>query len=113
MALYDMRSDSPKVIVNELGERLKRARTNLNMTQLEVAEEAGLSRKTVLNAEKGMCQLESFIAIMITLRLTQHIDIFLPSQHISPLQLAKMCGKIRERASGSKVKVIRDDEQSW
>ena len=112
MELYTMITDSPRAITKELGERLKRARLNRNMTQLEVAEKTGVSRKTVLNAEKGMSQLESFVAIMIALELTDHIYLFLPPQHISPLQLAKMYGKKRERASRSKVKAIKD-EQIW
>lgn len=107
-----MNADSPNAIARELGERLKQARLNRNMTQSEIAEETGLSRKTVLKAEKGMAQLESFIAIMSVLELTTQLDLFLPPQHISPLQLAKMHGKRRERASSPKVKIVKI-EQTW
>ena len=37
----------------ELGQRLQRARLNLNLTQLEVAHHAGVSRKVVMGAEAG------------------------------------------------------------
>ena len=41
---------SPAAIAETLGERLKQARLNHDMTQAEVAALAGLSRKVVLNA---------------------------------------------------------------
>lgn len=84
----------------EIGERLKQARLNRDLTQAEVARLAGVARKTVLNAEKGKAQLETLIAIMMALDLTDHLNLFLPKQEISPLQLAKLQGKKRQRASG-------------
>ncbi|WP_417559463.1 helix-turn-helix transcriptional regulator [Marinomonas sp.] len=91
---------SASALSEELGERLKQARLNLNLTQSEVAALAGVARKTVLNAEKGKVQLEVFVAIMIALNLTDQLNLFLPKQEISPLQLAKLEGKKRQRASG-------------
>ncbi|MAS26261.1 MAG: transcriptional regulator, partial [Oceanospirillaceae bacterium] len=44
---------SPQAVCGELGERLKQARLNRDLTQSEVADMAGISRKLVLNAEKG------------------------------------------------------------
>ena len=91
---------SPEAITEQLGQRLKQARLNADMTQAEVAEFAGVSRKVVLNAEKGKVQLEALVAIMLALNLTSQLDLFLPDQEISPLQLAKLKGKKRKRASG-------------
>ena len=45
----------------ELGQRLQRARLNLNLTQLEVAQQTGVSRKVVMNAEAGQVTLENLI----------------------------------------------------
>lgn len=86
----------------EIGERLRQARLNQDFTQSEVADIASLARKTVLNAEKGKVQLENLIAIMMALDLTGQLDVFLPKQEISPLQLAKLQGKKRQRASGQR-----------
>ena len=86
----------------EIGERLKQARLNRDLTQSEVADLSGVARKTVLNAEKGKVQLDIMIAIMIALDLTSQLDLFLPKQEISPLQLAKLQGKKRQRASGQR-----------
>jgi len=97
-------------LAQEIGERLKQARLNRDFTQSEVASLAGVARKTVLNAEKGKAQLDIFIAIMIALDLTDHLDRFLPRQEISPVQLARLQGKKRQRASGQRRD--RDEDQS-
>lgn len=93
---------SSAAIAETLGRRLKQARLNRDLTQLEVAERAGLSRKAVLNAEKGKAQLEVLVAILQALDLTAQLDNFLPPQPPSPIQLAKLQGKQRQRASGQR-----------
>lgn len=97
-----MRDMTASAIAEEIGERLKQARLNRDLTQSDIAVLAGVARKTVLNAEKGKVQLENLIAIMKALDLTDQIDLFLPKQIISPLQLAKLQGKKRQRASGQR-----------
>ncbi|MNJ46827.1 helix-turn-helix protein [compost metagenome] len=108
------RDMSPAAMAAELGMRLKRARLNQNITQKQLAEQAWVTRKAVLNAEKGQVSLEVFVAIMVALNLDDQLDLFLPVQLISPLQLAKLAGKRRERASPSSVKKdSNEDELSW
>lgn len=99
-------------LAEQLGERLKQARLNQNLTQSEVAEFAGVARKTVINAEKGKAQLDIFIAIMQALNLTDQLDLFLPQQPISPLQLAKLQGKKRQRASGQRQE-NKEEHLEW
>ena len=108
----DSISKSVAAIARELGERLKRARLNNDLTQAQVAEKAGVSRKAVLNAEKGKAQLEIFVAIMAALDLTGQLDLFLPPQDISPLQLARLQGRKRQRASGQR-KHREEDGPAW
>ncbi|CDH05592.1 Transcriptional regulator [Xenorhabdus bovienii str. oregonense] len=103
---------SPAALTEELGQRIKQARLNTNMTQIEVAELAGVSRKVVINAEKGKIQLESLVAIMMALDLIGNIDNFLPKQELSPIQLAKLRGKKRQRASGKKMSK-HEESSEW
>ncbi len=98
----NIKDKASSAIAEELGERLKQARLNADMTQIEVANQAGVSRKTVLNAEKGKGQLEVFIAILSALSLTSQLENFLPVQEISPIQLSKLKGRKRQRASGQR-----------
>jgi putative transcriptional regulator len=112
MRLGDM---SPTAIAEELGNRLKQARLNVNLTQAEVAARTGLNRKTILNAEKGKAQLENFVAILAALDIADQLNMFLPVQGISPIQLAKLKGEERQRASKSKNKKTgtQKDKLSW
>jgi Predicted transcriptional regulators len=103
---------SASAIAEELGERLKQARLNHDLTQAEVAEIVGVTRKTILNAEKGKVPLDIFVAIMVALDLTSQLDLFLPKQEISPLQLAKLQGKKRQRASRQR-KHNDEDTPEW
>ncbi len=104
---------SPAAIAAELGERLKQARLNQNITQSQLAEQVGITRKAVLNAEKGQVSLAVFVAIMDGLNLTDELDLFLPVQLISPLQLAKMQGKRRVRASSPTVNETDEEPMAW
>ncbi|MBU2071481.1 MAG: helix-turn-helix domain-containing protein [Gammaproteobacteria bacterium] len=97
-----MKNITAAALAEDIGERLKQARLNRDLTQSEVAALAGVARKTVLNAEKGKVQLDIMIAILMALDLTEQIDLFLPKQEISPLQLAKLQGRKRQRASGQR-----------
>ena len=103
---------TPSSLAETLGERLKQARLNSNLSQAEVARLAGVARKTVLNAEKGKVQLDIFIAILQVLGLTGQLDLLLPTQEISPLQLAKLQGRKRQRASRKTIPK-KEDEPLW
>ena len=106
---------SPIAIAEQLGERLKQARLNADLTQAELASRTGLNRRTILNAEKGKAQLKNLVAILVSLGMAEQINMFLPVQEISPLQLAKLEGKKRQRASRSQKKKlqIREDKSLW
>jgi putative transcriptional regulator len=81
-------SKPPAAIAESFGKRLKQARLNADMTQVDVAEQAGISRKAVLTAEKSKAKLETLIAIMQALQLTDQKDNFLPTQDISPYSVS-------------------------
>lgn len=57
---------SPITIAEQLGDRLKQARLNADLTQEEVASRTGLNRRTILNAEKGNVQLKILDICLIT-----------------------------------------------
>jgi putative transcriptional regulator len=90
-------------ILKELGDRLRRERLNRNLSQSDIAATAGLSRRTIVGAETGEGPtLETVVSILRALGLLNHLETFLPQVEISPVQLAKLRGKQRQRASRSK-----------
>ena len=90
---------TPSAIAKELGDRIKTARLNANLTQKALANKAGVSLKAVTNGEKGKSTLESMIAILIALEITEQLNFFIPKQEISPVQLIELKGKERKRAT--------------
>lgn len=94
---------SDNAVLAEMGRRVQGYRLNLNLTQAEVAEKAGVSRRALQNLEGG----ESYtVAILIrvlrALGRVDALDSFLPEPGLSPLQLARLKGRERKRASGGR-----------
>lgn len=87
-------------VIEELGRRLKVARLNKNISQQEVADKVGVARRTIVEAEKGNARLDTFVAIMQVLGVADQLNLFLPEQEYSPLQIAKLKGKQRQRGTG-------------
>lgn len=86
--------------LNEIGERLKRYRLNRNLSQKEVAERAGIGLASVARLEDGKgSTLANFIRVLTALDVLDSLDAFLPVPPISPIQLAKLHGKERRKAS--------------
>ena len=97
----DFRSMSDKAVLILLGERISRQRLNQNITQAELAKRAGMARIVVGRLENGLgCKLENLIRILRALGLIEQLEVFLPEPGLSPIQLAKLKGKKRQRASG-------------
>lgn len=103
---------SPAALAAQLGQRLKQTRLNANLTQDEVARRAGLSRRAVLGAESGKVQLETFIGILEALHCTGQLNNFLPEPPLSPIQLAKLHGKSRQRASSAKAQSAENEKEN-
>jgi len=100
MGFYSL---SDKGIAQELGGRLRALRLQKNITQQDLAEAATLSLNTIKSLESGRGKLATIIAVLRELGALDQLDSLIPEEAaISPLQLAKMQGKSRERASGSR-----------
>ncbi len=99
---------SDLAILREIGRRLKRKRLEKNLSQQRLADLAGLNRTTIGEAERGTSfGVLTLIQILRVLNALEEMDSFLPDPGISPLQLAKMKGKERRRAS---QQTTNDDE---
>ena len=85
----------------EIGKRLKSERLNQNITQAVLSERAGISRRTLVGAERGEpFTIDTLLSILRELGRLAQIDQFLPEPGISPIQLSKLKGKKRQRAGG-------------
>lgn len=100
-------------LLTELGKRLRQARVNRNISQKELAEKAGISSRTVQNAEEGKpASIKVWIAMLRALGLLDQLDNFMPVQQISPIILAEAQSRQRQRAS-KKRNTKKKDESEW
>lgn len=86
-------------IMTEIGRRLRQYRLQQNIPIAELARDAGLSAPTVINVENGRNpRLGSIVRVLRVLGRLESLDAFLPDPMISPIQLASLKGRGRQRA---------------
>lgn len=92
---------SDKAAMALIGARIQRERLNQNLTQQALAQRAGIGVRTVRSLEAGQKPtVETLIRALRGLGKLGTIDAFLPEPGLSPLQLARLQGRERQRASG-------------
>jgi len=86
--------------LEEIGHRLRRARLARNLTQRQVAGEAGVSEVTINKIEKGEpARLVTLIRILRVLDLLDGLQTAIPEAAPSPLDELRRHGRGRQRAS--------------
>jgi transcriptional regulator with XRE-family HTH domain len=91
---------SDTAILQEIGRRIQGVRLNQNMSQEALATKAGIARRSLYNLESGhACTLTLLTQVLRVLEKLDALDSFLPEPGPSPLQLAKLKGHQRVRAS--------------
>lgn len=86
-------------IANEIGQRIEAIRLKRNIGQDIVAHEAGISRETYRKLTAGKGTLVNVIAVLRVLGELDRLASLIEDVRTSPVQLAKMQGKQRMRAT--------------
>jgi transcriptional regulator with XRE-family HTH domain len=86
-------------IERDLCAQLANIRLSRNITQRQLAEEAGISLRTVRRLENGEgASLDSFLRVLIALRLPHVLEHVLPDPSIRPMERLEGRKKLRQRA---------------
>ena len=99
-----------EAILAEMGARIARRRLNLQLTQAELAEQAGVAKRTL---ERIAAQMSSLIRIFRVLELLPGLELMLPEAQPSPMDLLKHKGKLRQRASSRRPSDQTGEPWSW
>lgn len=101
-------------VLSALGKKITNARLYKNLTQSEVSNEAGVSKRTLERLEAGeSIQLSSFIRILRTLGFLEALNNIFPESVISPMTQLKLQKKQRQRASKKKSSMIEESSKEW
>ena len=108
---------SDSQIEAEVGRRLRRRRVELGFNQTELAEMAGVDRRTVSSLENGGgCSMGTFIAILRALGSLADLQGILPESEVSPIALTGTTVKERKypyKPRGTKKTKQQDSPWQW
>lgn len=91
---------SPSQVAEDMGETLARLRLAQNLSQAELAENAGIGERTLRRLEAGeKCTLDTLIRIIQALGLAGHLAAMLPSPDIRPVDRMARGGHEPKRVS--------------
>jgi len=109
------RQSTDGFILSELGGRLARARLEKNLTQAQLAGQAGVSKRTVERLESGAVatQLSGFLRVCRVLDLVERLDALVPEPAPSPVMQLRLRGRTRRRASGTVSSAKSAPKWTW
>ena len=82
--------------------RLESIRLSRNMTQAQLAGEAGVSIRTIGRLEKGEgVSLDTFIRVLTALGIQSSLEALLPDPSVRPIERVGIGGRERKRARPS------------
>ena len=113
MADFTSAPDDP--LLTALGARLAGTRIARNMTQAQLAAEAGLGLRTIQRLEQGAAatQLSGFLRVCRILGLLDRLDALIPEPAASPIAQLKLQKNRRQRASRATSKRAPKTEWTW
>jgi transcriptional regulator with XRE-family HTH domain len=100
--IMNLNKMSDDAIIKTFGDFVRHHRLEQNTTQKELATKAGINRTTLSDLELGRrCQLLTLIQVLRVLDKLHVFDSIEVKQKLSPIKLAEMEMKMRQKASGS------------
>ena len=99
-------------VLAELGARIAGRRIELQLTQADVAEQAGIAKRTLERMEAGLTsQLVTLIRVLRVLDAASGLDSLIPESGPRPMDLLQRKGKVRQRASGQRA--VKPGAKQW
>lgn len=98
-------------IEEALCKQLENIRLSRNMTQIQLAKEAGISPRTIGRLEKGQgISLDTFIRVLAALGIQQSLAALLPDPTVRPIERINDSGGVRKRARPSRTST---EHENW
>ena len=112
MKIDEMLSD--EAVLAELGGRIARLRVDRGYTQAMLAEQAGISKRTLERLEAGAsCQLTSLIRVLRELGVIGGLEQLLPAARPGPMALLRGKGKLPQRVRPTRAAQASEPDPEW
>ena len=103
---------SDEHILRTVGARLEAARLDRGLSQAQLAEEAGIGKRTVERMEAGAsASMQNWIRVLRVLGLLDGMDALVPERPVSPLALLRAEKGRRKRAGRKRAGPADGPEQ--
>ena len=100
--------------LKELGTRLTSLRIERGWTQAALAEKSGIAKRTLERFESGgSIQLGTLIKLLRPLELIKPLNSLIPEPGVRPMELLKMGGSRRKRASAKQLQTSPKQTWNW
>lgn len=113
--MSDFTVSSDEARLEAIGIRLAAIRLARNMTQADLASEAGLGLRTVQRLEQGAAatHLSGFLRVCRVLGLLDQLDALLPEPANSPIAQLKLHKRRRQRATRTSTHPAPTTDWTW
>jgi transcriptional regulator with XRE-family HTH domain len=102
------------IVLQEIGSRLKRKRVDAGLTQAQLAEQAGIAKRTVERLESGNgTDSLALVRVLRALKIVENLESLLPDTPQSPITLLKTRGRERTRVRATRAQETSQGETSW
>lgn len=102
------------MVLQEVGARIKHKRVDAGLTQAQLAEQAGIAKRTVERLESGNgTDSLAVIRVLRALKLVENLENVLPDTPQSPVTLLKRHGRERRRVRATSAREVSKEESSW
>lgn len=100
-------------ILKELGQRIKRSRVDMQLTQAAFAKKAGIAVRTLSTAENGGdIRIDSLIRILRVMGNLENLNLLLPELTLNPEDY-RVLGKERQRVSKQTAQKAHKVKWKW
>ena len=113
-----MRIDSQMTdaaLLHLIGARIASQRVSANLTQEQLAEQAGVGLRTIQRLELGAAatQLSGFLRVCRVLGLLERLETFLPEAGPGPMAQLQARGRMRQRVRARKTPNTKPPAWKW